>query len=42
MRKFLLLAVFVMMVSTLTGCETIKGVGQDLSNLGDSIKGIGE
>ena len=40
MKQFILLAVLVMMVSTLVGCETVRGLGQDIRNTGENLKDL--
>ena len=42
MKRFVLLAMLIMVVTTLTGCETMRGVGKDLNNLADGIKNMGD
>ena len=37
MKKILILFVGVILVSTLIGCETVKGIGKDIENTGDNI-----
>lgn len=33
------ISVLILVVFSLTGCETVRGFGQDLSNVGDAILG---
>ncbi len=42
MKRFVLLAMLMMMVVSVTGCETMRGVGKDLNNLADGIKNMGD
>ena len=42
MKKFALLLITLCFTSTLLGCNTIKGVGEDLSSLGKGISGGSE
>ena len=37
MKKLIIAAAFVMLTTTLLGCETMKGIGKDLQNTGDNI-----
>ena len=37
MKKIFLLLVGVFMLTTLLGCETVKGIGKDIQNTGQNI-----
>jgi len=37
MKKFYPLIFSLMVVITVSGCETIKGLGQDIQNTGDNV-----
>ena len=37
--KKMLIPIVMLMVISLSGCETMEGLGRDLQNLGDSIEG---
>jgi len=37
MKKMTLLALTVVIITSLCGCETIKGLGRDIQNTGDNI-----
>lgn len=37
MKKVVLVCVVLAVLSTLTACETIKGVGRDITNAGEAI-----
>jgi len=37
MKKLVLMMMCICFVSVLTGCETIKGLGQDIENTGNNV-----
>ena len=37
-KRVIAIALAVMFVSVLTGCETVKGLGKDIENLGESMQ----
>jgi len=37
MKKVTMFVLGLMFMSTLVGCETFKGIGQDIKNTGDNI-----
>ena len=37
MKKLMVFIVGIMLVSALSGCETVRGLGQDIQNTGDNI-----
>lgn len=39
MKRKAVLMSFLILVSGLSGCQTVRGFGQDLSNVGDAIMG---
>ena len=38
MRQLLIACLFVGLLATLTGCETIKGLGRDITNAGEALE----
>ncbi len=38
MRRFTLLIAALMLLATLAGCATFRGMGEDIENLGKAIK----
>jgi len=39
MKKLFLISVLLLSVGMLTGCNTVRGVGEDVSTTGDMIQG---
>ncbi len=37
MKKLMLFFVGVLLISALSGCETIRGLGEDIQNTGDNL-----
>ncbi|MBU0469714.1 MAG: entericidin EcnAB [Candidatus Omnitrophica bacterium] len=40
MKRLLLLVILLSLATTLTGCETFKGIAQDIENTGRNIKDV--
>jgi len=38
MKRVVAMALMVMFLSVLAGCETVKGLGKDIENLGESMQ----
>ena len=38
MKRVIAMALMLMFMSALTGCETMKGLGKDIENLGESMQ----
>jgi predicted small secreted protein len=38
MKRVVAMALMVMFLSALAGCETVKGLGKDIENLGESMQ----
>lgn len=38
MKKVILIATSVVMLAALAGCETIKGMGRDIENVGNGLQ----
>ena len=42
MKRVVAIALMTLFLSALSGCETMKGLGKDIENLGETIQGNGE
>ena len=42
MKRIVAMALMVMVLVALSGCETMKGLGKDIENLGESMQKSGE
>ena len=41
MKRFMIVVLVAMMLGGLAGCETMKGLGKDIENLGEAMQGDG-